>query len=51
MDQEKPPAAPRSLEEEALRLERRRVGPEDEDRRSPDGPAAQVDPDIEPSGS
>ena len=27
------------------------VGPEDEDRKSPDHPGAQVTPEVEPSGS
>lgn len=40
-----------SLEERAARLEQRRVGPEDEVRKSPEGPGAQIAPEIEPSGS
>ncbi len=38
-------------EERAARLERRRVGPEEEDRKSPGGPASRVAPGVEPSGS
>lgn len=40
-----------SLEERAARMEQRRIGPEDEVRKSPEGPGAQISPDIEPSGS
>ncbi|HYZ33450.1 MAG TPA: hypothetical protein VE684_14360 [Crenalkalicoccus sp.] len=31
-------------------LAERAVGPEDEERKSPGGPAAQVTPDVEPAG-
>ncbi|HYF06273.1 MAG TPA: hypothetical protein VD970_01525 [Acetobacteraceae bacterium] len=31
--------------------ERRVVGPEDEERKSPEGPGAQIRPEVEPSGS
>jgi hypothetical protein len=38
-------------EQRRARLERQRVAPESEERKSPDGPASQVTPEIEPSGS
>jgi hypothetical protein len=45
------PEKEESLEERVARLEQQRVGPEDEVRKSPDGPGAQISPEIEPSGS
>lgn len=47
------PRAPEdeSLEERTRRLEQQRVRPEDEERKTADGPATQVTPDVEPSGS
>jgi hypothetical protein len=45
------PAEDESLEERTRRLERQRVRPEDEERKTPDGPASQITPDVEPSGS
>jgi hypothetical protein len=45
------PGEDESLEERAARLERQRVRPEAEERKSPDGPASQISPEIEPSGS
>ncbi|MBY0337569.1 MAG: hypothetical protein K2X11_13195 [Acetobacteraceae bacterium] len=49
MSDEKP--RPQTLEERAAELEKRRVGPETEDRKSPEGPASQITPEVEPSGS
>jgi hypothetical protein len=40
-----------TVAERARRLEQRKVGPEDEDRKSPGGPGSQIAPDVEPSGS
>jgi hypothetical protein len=40
-----------TLAQREQRLERQRVGPEDEVRASPDGPASQITPDVEPAGS
>jgi hypothetical protein len=45
------PTEDESLEERTRRLEQQRVRPEDEERKSADGPATQVTPEVEPSGS
>lgn len=42
---------PETFEERVQRLQRQKVKPEDEDRKSPGGPGAQVNSDIEPAGS
>jgi hypothetical protein len=59
MSQEEKPAAERpedeapreNANERERRFVGREVGPEDEERKSPGGPQAQVTPDIEPSGT
>ncbi|WP_207444925.1 hypothetical protein [Roseomonas marmotae] len=45
------PLSEETPEERLQRLERQRVRPEDEERRSPGGPASQISPDVEPAGS
>jgi hypothetical protein len=46
-----PPTEDESVEARTARLEKQRVGPESEERKSPEGPASQISPEIEPSGS
>jgi hypothetical protein len=40
-----------TIEERTRRFEQQKVAPESETRKSPDGPGAQISPEIEPSGS
>ncbi|WP_207538764.1 hypothetical protein [Sabulicella rubraurantiaca] len=40
-----------TLEERAAELEKRRVGPESEERKSPGGPRSRLSDEIEPSGT
>ena len=50
-DKDRPPEAEETLEERAARLEKRRVGPESEARKSPGGPQSRLSEEIVPSGS
>ncbi|MCW8084214.1 hypothetical protein [Sabulicella glaciei] len=50
-DKKRPPETKEALAKRAAELEKRRVGPESEERKSPGGPQSRLSDEIVPSGS